>query len=109
MIASLNPGLSWLQTVAATGNWPRTISGGATSSPKPSHSSAPPASVPIPGQRPSGQGKAASGNNPALLTMTIRRHADSSKTRSPTSPPRRRVKKWLKITNDSRQTGYRTR
>ena len=31
---------------AATGNWPKTISGCATSSPKPSDSSAPPASAP---------------------------------------------------------------
>jgi ABC-2 type transporter len=34
-------------TTAAIGNWPRTISGYATSSPKRSDSSAPPASVPI--------------------------------------------------------------
>ena len=43
-------------------------------------------------------------NNQPLLTATISRHADSSKTLSPTSPPRsgRRVKKRLKITFDSR-------
>ena len=34
-------------TTAATGNWPRTISGCATNSPKPSDSSAPPASSTI--------------------------------------------------------------
>ena len=43
----------------ATGNWPRTTSSCATSSPEPSDSSAPPASAPIPGQRPNDQGKAA--------------------------------------------------
>jgi hypothetical protein len=49
----------WRPPPPATGNWPRTISGCATSSPRPSDSSAPPASAQIPGQRPRDQRKAA--------------------------------------------------
>jgi DDE_Tnp_1-associated len=49
----------WRPAPPATGNWPGTISGCATSSPKRSDNSAPPASAPIPGQRPKDQGKAA--------------------------------------------------
>ena len=91
----------WRPPPPATGNWPRTISGCATSSPKPSASSAPPASAPIPGQRPRRSRESCpSHNNWLLLTMIISRHADSSKTLSPTSPPRsgHRMEKRLKIT-----------
>ena len=84
----------------ATGNWPRTIRGCAANSPKPSASSAPPASAPIRTSLPTIKGKLSFDNNRPLLATTISRHADSSKTLSPTSPPRsgHRVKKRLKIT-----------
>jgi hypothetical protein len=57
---------------------------------------------PVPGQRPTIKGKLLSGNNQPPPTTTIRRSADSSKTLSPTSPPRsgHRMKKRLKITFD---------
>jgi hypothetical protein len=53
------------------------------------------------------KGKLPSDNNRPVLTTAISRHADSSKTLSPTSPPRsgRRVKKQLQITINAMITG----
>ena len=56
----------WRPPPPATGNWPRTTSGCATSSPKPSDNSAPPASAPIPGQPPTIKGKLPFDNNRPL-------------------------------------------
>jgi hypothetical protein len=66
------------------------------------------ASAQIPASVPPVNGKLRFDNNRPLLTTTIRRHADSSKTLSPTSPPRsgHHMKKRLRITIGSRQAGY---
>ena len=73
----------WRPAPPVTGNWPRTISGCAASSPRRSDSSAPPASALIPGRRPDDQGKLPFGNNRPLLTTTISRHADPPETLPP--------------------------
>ena len=77
-----------LRPAAAWSAEARTISGRAATSPKPSGQLRADRASQTPGSIPTTKEKPPFDNNRPLLTTTISRHADSSKTLSPTSQPR---------------------